>query len=420
MKIAYTYHGMTQRVGGVSRYLYENFIRIGKVEELKIFSHYNENLYFSQIYPQRTYHIGRLGIRGANRLRRLIEDVSLYVKLKTSAFDVLHHTGEADNVFSWTKKPIVITIHDMIPEMYYKSATHRIKMRKNIIHKATAIICVSQNTKDDLLRIYPDVDADKIFVIYHGSNTTSFSYRPLIKDDYILFVGSRFSQYKNFSTFLQGVAPLVIGRNLKIVCTGSPFSKEELQMIDSLRLNDSVLNVGFVDDNELMSLYHYARCFVYPSMYEGFGIPILEAFSAQCPTCLSDASCFPEIAQDAAAYFDPKDEKTIRQSVMKVLDDDNYRQQLINKGIERMKAFSWDEAAKKTLEVYKFAYNDSKKQHNKMNDITHNSLATDGTNALGKMGGVNRNPLTTCRIYRVNTCRHARLQRLSTELRRCA
>lgn len=363
MKIAYSYHGFIQKVGGVSRYFYEIIKRISESHQIQVFTKYNTNLYLSTISIPHTFFLDKKNIKGRNRLRKLIENIYLYYNLKSVDIDLLHHTGEDPNVFKWTQKPIVITIHDCIPEMFYTANKSRLDKRKKIIHKANAIICVSQNTKNDLLKFYPDLDRDKVFVVYHGAATGIGEKEYLNQMDfpYLLYVGSRYNEYKNFIFMLEAIYSILIDYNIKLICTGEPFNETEKQKIEEYNLQNYVINVGFVSEKQLSNLYHFAECFIYPSKYEGFGIPILEAFVHKCPVCLSNTSCFPEIAGEAACYFDPNSKNSIQSCVINLLRNSQLKKILKNKGEERVKLFSWDKACKQTLEVYKYVLKKGKK-----------------------------------------------------------
>lgn len=348
MKILYTYQGIMQKVGGVSRYFFENIMRIQEQHEIEICTRYLSNEYFKQIITRPTF-----TYRGFQhiRIQILLEQIHLILKLIRGGYDVVHLTGFETLAFHFTHKPIVITVHDMIAELYYKSRKRKARNRKAIL-RADAIICVSLNTRQDLLRLYPEVNKSKIHVIYHGYTPAKVNYRPVVKYKYILYVGSRYGEYKNFSFFIQAIAPLLKTRDLKLVCTGERFSQTEKKLIKSLNITDRAISFGFATDEELACLYHYAECFTYPSLYEGFGIPILEAFSHECPACISNSSCFPEVGSNAVAYFDPKNEYSIRQVISKVIKDRKYRQSLIERGTERIKFFSWDIAAEQTIKIY--------------------------------------------------------------------
>jgi glycosyltransferase involved in cell wall biosynthesis len=204
--------------------------------------------------------------------------------------------------------------------------------------------------------------------VYHA-NSINPDNQTSIKapDKYMLFVGGR-NHYKNFTFFISSIRRLLIdNRDLKLLCVGGGnFSKDEIELIDNLGLKESVLHTK-ADDRQLTFLYKNAICFVYPSRYEGFGIPILEAFACDCPITISNASCFPEIAADAAIYFDPYDEKSIIDTIEKVYKDDVLRDMLVSLGRERLKKFSWQQSANKTYNIYREAkniYNSSKTTKN--------------------------------------------------------
>lgn len=352
MNIAYTYHSLNSKVGGVARYFAEI------IKQLK----FNNNIYFAARYSKCIYFAESIqeapgflkyNFRGKSIIERWLQNSYLrtFLKKNKKRFDLIHLTGEDPYIFKYVDNtPVVITIHDMTPELFYKE-TKRIENRKICIENSSEIICVSKNTRNDLLKIYPEINPNKIHVIYHGYNNPTIAYGSNLYGDYILYVGSRYS-YKNFNFFLESICKLLKERNLKLICTGEQFTKEEMLLINKLESYEFVLNLGFIDDNVLNTLYHYAKCFVYPSLHEGFGMPILEAFSNKCPVCLSNLSCFPEIAQDAASYFNPNDSISICESITKTIDNVKYRNQLILNGTERLQHFSWKNAVNQTIEVY--------------------------------------------------------------------
>ena len=139
---------------------------------------------------------------------------------------------------------------------------------------------------------------------------------------------------------------------IKLVCTGSDFKADEQDLIRSLGVEKSVSRY-FVTDTQLTYLYQKAMCFVYPSLYEGFGIPILEAFAAGCPLVLSDTSCFPEIAREGGLYFDPYEVDSMADSLTKIIEDSDLRKEMVARGAEVLKNYSWDRMAVETADVYK-------------------------------------------------------------------
>jgi glycosyltransferase involved in cell wall biosynthesis len=143
--------------------------------------------------------------------------------------------------------------------------------------------------------------------------------------------------------------------HLKIVCTGTPFTEDELALFSALDIERQMLQM-FVSSSELYNLYHHARAFVFPSAYEGFGIPILEAFACHCPVLLNRASCFPEIAGDAASYFDIRSEKgdyCLAKALQGILYDDGERDKKILQGAKRLQDFSWEKSAMQLARIYR-------------------------------------------------------------------
>ena len=275
-------------------------------------------------------------------------------------FDILHITDPHPHSNWWKpvlgKKPIVATVHDLIPELFGSNIRVR-KFRAQLMKDATHIIAVSQNTKNDLMRLY-HVPEEKVSVIYHGYLPSQGSVRPLgeltcqpTTSNYLLFVGKR-GGYKNFDFFIRAVAPLLQqDKSLSVFCTGSAFSASELALFASFEIESQVAQ-GFVPDDEMPSVFAHALAFIYPSRYEGFGIPILDAFAAGCPTLLANASCFPEVAGDAALYFDPADPGSLRDRLVQLLRDASLRDRLVAQSHSRLEGFSWSRCAKETANVY--------------------------------------------------------------------
>jgi glycosyltransferase involved in cell wall biosynthesis len=222
-----------------------------------------------------------------------------------------------------------------------------------MIERADHIIAVSENTKKDLMDIC-GVKESKISVIYHGYSTIEDFDKTSLKlpSRYILFIGNR-KRYKNFYFFISSLK-IVFKKDqfLKLIVAGSPFSSEELTFIKEQGLEDYII-FRKANDIDLACLYSNAQAFIYPSIYEGFGMPILEAFSYNCPVLLSNTSCFPEIAGDAVIYFDPKNIVDISDKIISVINNTSLREDLILKGRKRLSEFGWNKATQRTFEVYK-------------------------------------------------------------------
>ena len=159
--------------------------------------------------------------------------------------------------------------------------------------------------------------------------------------------------YKNFDRFIESVSGILRDHEeLHVVCAGwLPFSPQEKKVFEKLNISHNVHQVK-INDRILKNLYRNALAFVFPSLYEGFGLPVLEAFSCGCPALVSNSSSLPEIGGDGAGLFDPDDRESIRSAVERVLFNEKYRDDLIRKGSERLKFFSWKKTALSTKKVY--------------------------------------------------------------------
>jgi len=282
--------------------------------------------------------------------------------LKKSDFDIFHPTYYDPYFINYIDKtPFVLTIHDMIHELYphytwcFDKTT---RWKKKLAQKAKKIIAVSKNTKTDIIKFY-NINEDKIKVIYHGNpinmhynNTVNNEINLNLPPKYILFIGNR-GLYKNFYTFILAVAPLLNkDRDLNVICAGGrKFNNKEINFLIKTGVKEQIHYLN-INDETLSFLYKKALAFVFPSLYEGFGFPIIEAFSCRCPVLLSNSSSFPEVASDAAVYFDANDEDSIKDTIEKVIYNNELREQLILKGIERGNFFTWEKAANETINLY--------------------------------------------------------------------
>lgn len=300
-------------------------------------------------------------IPGVRTPKVINRDYSLEL-IRKGDYDVFHPTFFDEYFLPYLNdKPFVLTVHDLISERMERDK-HRndsqIGQRKRLVKKAAHIVAVSENTKQDLIELL-DVPEQKISVIYHGGpdvDLTQIGSEPIVKGKYILFVGARNVVYKNFKPFVTQCTPLLqADQSLKIVCTGTPFTEDELALFSTLGIARQMLQM-FVSSSELYNLYHHARAFVFPSAYEGFGIPILEAFACNCPVLLNHASCFPEIAGEAANYFDINKEKgdcCLAEVVQRLLCDEKERNRKILQGEKRLQDFSWEKSAMQLAEIYR-------------------------------------------------------------------
>ena len=226
-----------------------------------------------------------------------------------------------------------------------------IKLAKQAAH----IIAVSKNKKSDVMDIL-HISESKISVIYHAAPNTVIRElsKPLVEGNYILYVGNR-DGYKNFIPMVKDLTPILEEyRDIKIVCTGKSFSKKELSFFKKCNIQDQIVHVC-PSDREMSDLYAHAICFIYPSLYEGFGIPILEAWQSGCPVLLNNKSCFPEIAKDAAIFFNLDEERSNLAEVMEYFLQmgDREKDALFLKQQKRLKDFSWKKSAEQLAYIYK-------------------------------------------------------------------
>ena len=361
MKILYDHQIFSsQKFGGISRYFYELIKRIGS-ENSDISSYYSINQYTnSDINFKSKFFFENIKFKGKIRLLNIINEVITKNVIKKKEFDIYHPTYYKPFFLdSLRGKPYIVTVHDMIHEKFkneFSEDDDSIINKKTVIINASKIIAISNNTKNDLISIL-GIDEKKIEVIYHGNSMESKKYTKLnssFPENYFLFVGQRFNKYKNFKIFVK-VMSKILKENSKftLICAGGgKFTDTEISMFKELNIEKRVCNYN-IQDELLGQLYSNAIAFIFPSYYEGFGIPILEAFACRCPLICSDTSCFPEIAQDAALYFDPYSEQAIYNTVKTIIDNQDLREILIQRGAKRLKYFSWEKTAKETLQVYK-------------------------------------------------------------------
>lgn len=284
--------------------------------------------------------------------------------IKENNFDIFHPTYYDPYFLKYLgNKPFVLTVYDMIHEMYpdHFSASDQTKVwKKELIERAEAIIAISENTKKDIIKFF-NIDPNRVTVIYLGNPFDYIRYQDMINNNfdyslldkpYLLYVGSRYG-YKNFIFFINSVAKLLKkDKNLYLYCAGGGrFSQTELNILNRL---DIVSKVKVVKTNDfiLKILYENAQAFIFPSLYEGFGLPILEAFSCGCPAILSNSSSLSEIGSDAAYYFNPTDPESLIQSIEIILTNNCLREKLIAKGFQRLNSFSWRITAENTKKVY--------------------------------------------------------------------
>lgn len=259
----------------------------------------------------------------------------------------------------------VVTLHGLEYEYYPESYSQRRRFflkftTKYSLKHAAKIIAVSHNTKKDLVKVY-NTNPDKIQVIYHGfdapfdisSGIVSSSSLPSTSKPYILAIG-RLEARKNIIRLILAFERIKDKRwgGQLILVGGKGFGYQKInKQIQKSPYKKDILEKGFVTREEKWAYLKKAAVFVFPSLYEGFGLPILEAFAASTPAVASKASSIPEVGGDACVYFDPHNIMDMSRKILKVLEDKDLQQKLITKGQKRLKNFSWEKCAQETLQV---------------------------------------------------------------------
>jgi glycosyltransferase involved in cell wall biosynthesis len=343
MKLNYTVHFddivfSLQKFGGVTTYWNEMTSRV------------------DNLMPGLTFH------SSATKFERLINPIS-----KGHIFHSSHFR------FSRTRNVSnVTTVHDLIYEKkIIKGFGKYINLfeRKMAIKNSDAIICISESTKNDFLEFYGEYTTGKqIEVIGHGSifsapiftankidlgiSALSMNWYSSFEGKYCLFVGGR-SGYKNFNLCLLSFSQSGLANSsIKLLCTGANFTKEELALIDSLNLSRAVLNIGYISNGQLAFYYKNALALVYPSMYEGFGLPPLDAMACGCPVICSNSSSIPEVVGNAGLLCEPNELEPLKNAMI-------FFTNLVNrslyklKGLEQSKKFTWKMSALKHYQLYK-------------------------------------------------------------------
>jgi glycosyltransferase involved in cell wall biosynthesis len=255
----------------------------------------------------------------------------------------------------------IVTVHDFIYEKYDKGLRKKVHLtQKNYaLRNADAIVCVSENTKQDLISYFPWIDESIVRVIHNGVSNDFFveeNSGNLHVDTlapYILFVGSR-HQHKNFDaviSLMQTETVESLGLSL-ITVGGGELSQQHELLLSPITSKGKYKHISSVSNSVLRKLYNEAYCFIYPSLYEGFGIPPLEAMACGCPVICSDSSSIPEVVGNAGLLFNPYKVEGAEEYISK-LEDESYRNLVIQKGLKRSRKLSSENTGKNTVDLYK-------------------------------------------------------------------
>jgi len=363
MRVVFDHQIFTmQRYGGISRY----FTRL--VEQLDSFGvsahvvapiHQNQHLAELSAKQVSGVMVRRFPPKTARVALALNGCISKYL-LPRAQPDIIHETYYSSALVGHRSTRRVTTVHDMIHEKFprdFRVDDLTSTYKRLAVQRADQVICVSHNTKRDLCEIF-DIDPAKVTVVHLGFESFEPSMFEALNASgmqrpFLLYVGAR-SGYKNFSNFLQAVAinPVLQAGFDIVAFGGGAFSDSEMTRIKELGFADGAVKQFGGDDGLLGSLYGRAAALVYPSLYEGFGLPPLEAMACGCPVVTSNTSSIPEVVGEAGHFFDPTDIESIGQAIISVVSSPSRRETLVALGRERLRLFSWQRCAEQTRDVY--------------------------------------------------------------------
>lgn len=296
--------------------------------------------------------------------------------------DLFFHNPRPDVFFSMTHYaprfspvPTIVSVMDVsyfrFPELFNPSDLYQLRnWTEYSVKKAKKVLTISDSSRDDIIKAYK-ISGEKVVTVYPGiKNIISLEPRVFgmnqlqakyhISDKFILFVGT-LQPRKNIIRLIEAFSRIVANdtridankNNLELVIIGRRgWQYEEILVApEKFGVKDKVRFLENIQDDELDVFYHHALCYVLPSLYEGFGLPVLEAMQRNCPVITSNVSSLPEAGGDAAMYVEPEDVNDIVEKITKVIADKKLREEMIEKGKKQVKKFSWEKAAKETMEV---------------------------------------------------------------------
>lgn len=352
-----------QSFGGISRYYYE---LIKGASELELFTPILDVAYannvFSQLLKPDNRWLTNARFKGRKDLVRLINHVHTFYNVRNTAFDIFHPTYFHQSALrNRMGKPMFITVLDMIDEKYHEDLPKFRKLiqhRRRMIHAADHIIAISENTRKDIIE-YFNIKPSRVTTIYLGSSLEKTAIDAVARNNdtkpNILFIGSRKGTHKNFENYLHAISLISqIEYEIEFVFGGGgDFTEAERTSIAKFGLTQRVKYKAIRTDEDIIRLYKNASLLIYPSLYEGFGLPLVEAFSCGTPCATAVGSCLEEVGGDAASYFNPLDPADIARVSVALLHNPLLAASYVEKGYVRAKLFTWAQTVIKTNEIYR-------------------------------------------------------------------
>ena len=345
-----------QEFGGISKYFFEliNILNEKSLVDTNFSFKYHKNYYLKNFNPNQLNYVGNYNFKGKTRLLKYYNKNVSRWHINKSEYDIFHPTYYNNYYLKNLKKPCVITVYDMIHEkfpQYFKDSKKTIEEKKNAILNSSKIIAISNSTKDDLLSHY-NVPENKVEVIHLATNfSKSLSKEIYINDKpFFLFVGAR-SGYKNFNFMIKSISKYLV-KDFDLFCIGGGnFNQEENNLLKKLNVSSNVkwLSAG---EHTLSSMYKSCEALIYPSLYEGFGIPIIEAFASECIVISGSGGSLKEIGGDASIYFNYEDSKSLSEAVEKAIILKKSKNEFVKRAKIQLENFSWSKTATKTFKIY--------------------------------------------------------------------
>ena len=335
-----------QKYGGISRMVFEMLKSLNNKKDIdKIFY---RGAYVDKYDYKKEWFLKYYGFKAPlflnNRLVNILDNVgNKFAYWLNNKPDLIYHSFY-HRIPKNHKGPLVVHAYDMIQELFYNMPKAS-AFKKKSFEKADLIIAISQSTKNDICKMYP-INPDKVVVAHLGVNNIFFNehqFSEKTKKPYMLYVGSRLYDYKNFNLLLDTFINKKYFLDFDLILFGGEkeITEDQKNKISGVN-SEKWLKQEFGDDGKLSNLYKGAAVFIYPSIYEGFGIPPLEAMASGCPVIASKSSSLPEVVGEAGLLFDPKSPEDLAIKIDRVINDKSLSNELILKGKERAKHFTWD------------------------------------------------------------------------------
>lgn len=374
MKIGIDCRIYSSKFTGIGRYVYELVRRLSELDQ------YNEYILFFNNPEFDNFN------SPSARFKKVLVDAPIYSLKEQTRFlkllnkeklDLMHFTHFNAPIFY--RRPSIVTIHDLTLSYYpgkknksfFKRLGYHITIRSSV-HHAKKIITISKNSKKDLMKLIKTPE-EKIKVIYQGVgeefkviddqeriNKTLKKYN--LTDSFLLYTGV-WRYHKNLPNLIKAFHSMRTEFNLpdlKLAITGKedPYYPEVKETIKELDENENIILTGLVSEDELLDLYNAATIYVFPSLYEGFGLPPLEAMACKTPVAASEVSSIPEICgKGNAVFFDPENVDDMAQKIYALYENKDLQDRLIKNGLMRIRHFTWSSMAQSTFDLYKECLN---------------------------------------------------------------